>query len=64
GKLVVEFTIGEDGKVVSASVVKDGLGSAEVGTCVVNLLKRLRFPAPADGEVTISNPFVFQPGGN
>ena len=63
GKLVVEFTIGEDGKVVAASVVKDGLGSAEVATCVVGLLKRLRFPAPTDGEVTISNPFVFQPGG-
>ena len=64
GKLVVEFTIGEDGKVVAASVVKDGLGSAEVAACVVGLLKRLRFPAPTDGEVTISNPFVFQPGGS
>jgi outer membrane biosynthesis protein TonB len=63
GKLVVEFTIGDDGKVVSASVVKDGLNSSEVSSCVVGLLKRLRFPAPADGEVTISNSFVFQPGG-
>jgi hypothetical protein len=29
----------------------------------VATLKRIRFPAPADGEVTISNSFVFQPGG-
>jgi hypothetical protein len=63
GKLVVEFTIGDGGKVTDARVVKDGLGSAQVSTCVVGLLKRLRFPAPSDGEVTISNSFVFQPGG-
>ena len=63
GKLVVEFTIGDDGKVTEARVVKDGVGSGEVSSCVVGLLKRLKFPAPADGEVTISNTFVFQPGG-
>jgi outer membrane biosynthesis protein TonB len=63
GKLVVEFTIGDDGKVTEARVVKDGVGSGEVSSCVVSLLKRLKFPAPADGEVTISNTFVFQPGG-
>ena len=62
GKLIVEFTIGETGKVIDANIAKDGLGSAEVGSCVIGLLKRLRFPAPSDGEVTISNTFVFQPG--
>ncbi|MDP2345239.1 MAG: AgmX/PglI C-terminal domain-containing protein [Deltaproteobacteria bacterium] len=64
GKIVVEFTIGGDGKVTEARVVKDGLNSGEVNNCVLGLLKRLRFPTPADGgEVTISNTFVFQPGG-
>lgn len=63
GKLVVEFTIGDNGKVTDARVVRDGVGSAEVSTCVVATLKRIRFPAPSDGEVTISNSFVFQPGG-
>jgi hypothetical protein len=63
GKLVVEFTIGDGGKVTDARVVRDGLNSAEVSTCVVATLKRIRFPAPSDGEVTISNSFVFQPGG-
>lgn len=62
GKLVVEFTIGEGGKVIGARVIKDGLNSGEVSTCVINLLKRLRFPDP-NGEVTISNAFVFSPGG-
>jgi hypothetical protein len=63
GKLVVEFTIGDGGKVTDARVVRDGLGSAEVAGCVLATLKRIRFPSPADGEVTISNSFVFQPGG-
>lgn len=63
GKLVVEFVIDENGRVREATVIKDGLGSTEVSRCVVGTLKRLRFPKPDDGEVTITNTFVFQPGG-
>jgi TonB family protein len=62
GKLVVEFTIGDAGKVIEARIVKDGLGNGAVNQCVLEVLRRLRFPAPDDGEVTISNTFVFQPG--
>jgi outer membrane biosynthesis protein TonB len=63
GKLVVEFTINEKGKVAGADVVKDGLGSSAVSKCVVGVLKRIRFPKPDDGEVTITNSFVFTSGG-
>lgn len=63
GKLVVEFVIDEDGRVKEASVVNDGLGSTDVSKCVISTLRRLRFPRPDDGEVTITNSFVFQPGG-
>ena len=63
GKLVIEFTIGDGGKVTDARVVRDGLGSSEVAACVLATMKRIRFPAPSDGEVTISNSFVFQPSG-
>lgn len=63
GKLMVEFVIGDDGRVKAADVVRDDVGSAEVSKCVLNLVKRLRFPQPDDGEVTITNSFVFQPGG-
>jgi hypothetical protein len=62
GKLVVEFTIGEDGRVTEARAVKDGLNSAEVSSCVVSLLKRLKFPPAKDGEATVTNTFVFQSG--
>jgi outer membrane biosynthesis protein TonB len=63
GKIVVEFTIGDRGRVTEAIVIRDGLGSSQVAKCVIGVLKRLRFPAPSDGEVTITNSFVFQPGG-
>ncbi len=63
GKLVVEFTIGASGRVIDARVVKDGLNSSAVSRCVTSALKRLRFPRPDDGEVTITNSFVFQPSG-
>lgn len=63
GKLVVEFTIGDRGRVVEALVVNDGLGSPQVSRCVIDTLKRVRFPPPEDGDVTITNTFVFQPGG-
>lgn len=63
GKLVVEFTIGDRGRVVEALVVNDELGSSQVSRCVLDTLKRMRFPPPEDGDVTITNTFVFQPGG-
>ncbi|OGQ24228.1 MAG: hypothetical protein A2138_08255 [Deltaproteobacteria bacterium RBG_16_71_12] len=63
GKLVIEFTIGAGGKVTDARIVRDGLGSSEVASCVLATMRRIRFPAPSDGEVTISNSFIFQPSG-
>ncbi len=61
GKIVIEFTINKRGKVSEASAVKDGVGGG-VAKCVVSAMKRVRFPRPDDGEVTIANAFVFQPG--
>ena len=61
GKIVIEFTINSRGKVSDASAVKDSVGGG-VGKCVVSAMKRIRFPKPDDGEVTIQNSFVFQPG--
>lgn len=59
GKLVVQFTIGTAGRVTSASVVSNGLNSAEVGSCVVSRIQSWRFPKPEGGSVTVSKSFVF-----
>jgi len=61
GKLVVDFTIGERGRVVDVDVVRDDLAGSNVARCVTKALARVVFPPAAEGEVTLSNTFVFQP---
>lgn len=48
-----------DGKVESAYVVSNGTGDAELGKCMVNKLKRWKFPGDVEGDVQW--PFVFRP---
>jgi len=46
GRIVVDFAIGEDGSVTSASAVKDsGASSGRVSTCVAEKVRKFRFPA-------------------
>lgn len=61
GKLVLAWTIDANGRVLEVRVVEDRLGSEEVLSCMVNILKRTRFPKPKDGGVAeLKNTFVFQ----
>jgi hypothetical protein len=61
GRIVADFTIGNDGR-----VAKLGLGGAWLpaimGTCMSNVLSTMRFPPPDGGTVTVQYPFVFGPG--
>ncbi len=61
GKVEIEFTIGEDGRVVDAKVASNRMGSAAVGECIVARLKSWRFPKPSGGSVTVNFPFIFTP---
>ncbi|MEW5853878.1 MAG: AgmX/PglI C-terminal domain-containing protein [Myxococcota bacterium] len=63
GKVTISFTIDEEGRVSEASVENDTLGDPEVGRCIANLFKRIRFPKPDEGTVQASFPFVFVPSG-
>jgi len=63
GKVVISFTIDEEGRVSQASVETDSLGDPEVGRCIAGLFKRIRFPKPDEGTVQASFPFVFVPSG-
>ncbi|MEE2959915.1 MAG: AgmX/PglI C-terminal domain-containing protein [Myxococcota bacterium] len=63
GKLEVEITIGEDGKVIEVAILEDGLGSRSLQTCVRSRVRRWRFPKPDGGEVTFSFPFIFSSSG-
>jgi TonB family protein len=59
GKIEIEITIGESGRVESAEVISNSTGSPAIGTCAVSRIKRWRFPKPDGGSVTFMAPFTF-----
>lgn len=61
GKIEIEFTIGEDGRVVDARVASNKMDSDAVGECIVSRLRHWKFPQPDGGSVTVNFPFIFAP---
>lgn len=61
GKIEVEFTIGESGRIEEARVSNNEMGSRAVGACLVSRVRRWKFPAPDGGSVTVNFPFIFTP---
>lgn len=60
GKVVVRFVIGQDGAVSSAtSDPETTLTDAAVVSCVVDGFKKIAFPAPEGGIVTVVYPLTF-----
>jgi len=61
GRLSVSFTLGASGRAINTSTT--GLPAAPaVGTCVTSRVRGLVFPTVADGSVSFTFPFTFDPG--
>jgi hypothetical protein len=60
GKLVVEFTIDQAGKVENPRVLSSTLDDDRVVRCLLTKVSWLKFPPPRGGKVTVSYPFVFE----
>lgn len=60
GRIGVTFTVTGAGT-VSGAHTTDSFDPT-VGSCVVGVVSRLRFPEPEGGSVTFAFPFVFEPG--
>lgn len=60
GKVEVEFTIDEDGRVSDASVKSSTLKDKRVEDCIIRKLRSLKFPQPSGGKITVKYPFVFE----
>lgn len=58
GRVEVEFTVG-NGRVMSASVFVNTTGDQALGDCILGKIKRWRFPAEL--ETDVSYPFIFRP---
>jgi len=61
-KISVRFTIGKAGMVTAAAVTSATPSAPGLEACVIGAVKKMRFPAPADGgEVIVNYPFNFSP---
>ena len=63
GKLVLEWTIQRNGSVGRVKQKLATLKSSAVSSCIINKLKRWRFPKPRGGVVVVSYPFIFSSVG-
>ncbi len=63
GKVVLEWTIGTNGRVAAAKTKSSSLRNRSVEACILSSLKTWAFPAPKGGVVIISYPFIFNSVG-
>ena len=62
GIVVTQFIIDPEGRVSAAAVLKSSLGVRTVEDCIVESLRRRRFPKPESGGILVVNyPFVLTP---
>lgn len=62
GKVAVRWTISLEGKVEAASVTNSTIGNAKVESCIMTVIRRMRFAKPEGGICVVQWPFVFSPG--
>lgn len=62
GRLVIQFTIGTDGRVDSVRLAANDIGSA-TGACIETRVRRWRFETPSGGRVTVQQVYMLKPTG-
>jgi hypothetical protein len=62
GRLQVKFVIDLEGRVASAADEASDLPDTAIVQCVVDAFRRLEFPRPEGGKVTVIYPIIFNPG--
>ena len=60
GKVSLDVTIKADGSVGRVTLLESTVGDPDFVRDIMNIIRRLKFPAIAEGEVTVNLPFVFQ----
>ncbi len=62
GKILLELTVGETGKVVDAVIEEDSVDSEKVNSCLLTRVRSWRFAVRLDSEAMVGIPLIFQPG--
>ena len=60
GRVSVNWTIGLDGRVESASISENSMGDRNVESCILREVRRMRFDEPDGGMVVVTYPFTFR----
>lgn len=63
GKMVVQVRVDANGRVCSARVAEDGVGSQEVSSCVLGSFRGAKLPPPTAGCIDVNVPMSFVPRG-
>ena len=61
GKITVKFTIASSGAVSSITVMENSTGCDDLEKEIVRKIRMWQFDAIADGDVTVTYPFIFKP---
>ncbi len=59
GKVVIRFTIGEDGKVEDTVILNETTLPNETAQCIADVVKGTDFPKPTGGKARITYPWEF-----
>ena len=61
GRVSTKFSINPQGRVSIAKIKNSSLASRSVNTCIINVIKKLKFPKPVGGvQVNVQYPFTLQ----
>jgi TonB family protein len=60
GKVIVRFTIAENGSVTSASVVSSTIGNSAIESTITSSLRSAKFQPSSMGTTTVTYPFYFE----
>jgi TonB family protein len=63
GRISVQFTIASSGQVVASSLVGSTIASARLKNCVLEAIRRWKFPSIDGGIAVVSLPLFFEPAG-
>ncbi len=61
GKIVINFVVGKDGKVISTKILESTMNNEKVEQCVSAQVASWQFPSfEGDNQISVDYPFVFE----
>jgi hypothetical protein len=60
GRVLVQFSIGANGKIIASMLTETTLGSPVVEKCIVDAVRGWEFPKPERGIMVVTYPFILK----